>query len=76
MCDLDNTRCSHAVTSGIKYCSKCGDAICPVEGCNCHDVAQVSRVTGYLADVAGWGAGKRQELRDRVRYDPKELGKV
>jgi anaerobic ribonucleoside-triphosphate reductase len=29
---------------------------------------QVSRVTGYLQDVSGWNAGKRQELKDRMRY--------
>jgi anaerobic ribonucleoside-triphosphate reductase len=29
---------------------------------------QISRVTGYLQDVAGWNAGKQQELKDRVRY--------
>jgi anaerobic ribonucleoside-triphosphate reductase len=31
-------------------------------------VSQVSRVTGYLADVAGWNQGKQQELKDRSRY--------
>ncbi|MBP8676317.1 MAG: oxidoreductase, partial [Methanoculleus sp.] len=36
--------------------------------CGSHDVMQISRVTGYLQDVAGWNAGKQQELKDRVRY--------
>ena len=41
--------------------------ICPE--CGSHDVSQVSRVTGYLADVAGWNQGKQQELKDRARYN-------
>lgn len=69
MCELDTIHCCHAVVAGIKHCPKCGQPICPVEGCFSHDVSQISRVTGYMADVSGWSNGKRQELRDRHRYD-------
>ena len=67
MCELDHTGCTHEITHGLKYCPKCGKQCCPE--CLCHDVAQVSRVTGYLADVAGWNAAKAQELKDRTRYN-------
>lgn len=66
MCPLDHCHCSHHIIERIDYCPLCGKAVCPE--CGTHDVTQVSRVTGYLADVAGWNAGKQQELKDRVRY--------
>lgn len=66
MCELDHTHCNCGdVIEGLKYCPICGRACCPI--CGSHDVVQVSRVTGYLADVAGWNAGKAQELKDRKR---------
>ena len=68
MCKLDTNRCSHDISSGIKYCPECGEAVCPVCGKN-HDVITISRVTGYLSETGGWNAGKRQELKDRVRYN-------
>ncbi len=67
MCPLDHTHCAHDIVSGIEYCPLCHEAVCPL--CGSHDVVQISRVTGYLQDVSGWNAGKRQELKDRVRYD-------
>lgn len=65
MCKLDHTHCTHEISHGLAYCPECKRPMCPV--CGCHDVAQVSRVTGYLADVAGWNGAKQQELKDRVR---------
>jgi len=65
MCELDHCGCSHEIVHDLAYCPKCKRAMCPV--CGSHDVAQVSRVTGYLADVAGWNAAKAQELKDRKR---------
>jgi anaerobic ribonucleoside-triphosphate reductase len=41
--------------------------MCPK--CESHDVAQISRVTGYIQEVGGWNVGKQQELKDRKRYD-------
>lgn len=59
--------CILTVHSGIRYCEKCGAAICP--DCGSHDVAQISRVTGYMQEVRGWNASKQQELKDRHRVD-------
>ena len=67
MCPNDHCHCPHDKVGSIAYCELCGAAMCPV--CKCHDVSQISRVTGYMSDVAGWGAAKRQELKDRKRYD-------
>jgi len=66
MCPLDHCHCSHHIVERIEYCPLCGQPVCPE--CGTHDVSQVSRVTGYLADVAGWNQGKQQELKDRTRY--------
>ncbi len=65
MCKLDHCNCTHEVITKIAYCPECGMPICPE--CGCHDVVQISRVTGYLQDVSGWNAGKQQELKDRRR---------
>jgi anaerobic ribonucleoside-triphosphate reductase len=67
MCPNDTIECGHDIVEGLAYCELCGEPMCPI--CKCHDVSQVSRVTGYLADVAGWNAGKQQELKDRHRTD-------
>jgi hypothetical protein len=65
MCKKDHQcKCPNDVNSGVYYCDTCGKPTCP---CGCHDVAQVSRVTGYLSDVAGWNKAKLQELKDRQR---------
>lgn len=66
MCIIDHCRCSHEIVDGIAYCPICGNGMCPE--CGCHDVAQISRVTGYLQEVSGWNMGKQQELKDRKRY--------
>jgi len=50
------------VASGIKEC-------CPK--CGSHNIDHLSRITGYLQSVDGWNAGKKQELLDRTRTDPK-----
>jgi len=67
MCKNDTNDCSHDVVDGLAYCPECGEAMCPV--CECHDVAQISRVTGYLQEVSGWNSGKQQELKDRHRVN-------
>ena len=65
MCNDDHLcNCTYDVTPGISYCKTCGEPICP---CGSHDVATVSRVTGYLSDTAGWNNAKKQELKDRNR---------
>jgi len=57
------------VVSGISYCKLCGHPICPTIGCGSHNINQLSRVTGYISSVSGWGESKKQELRDRKRYN-------
>jgi hypothetical protein len=71
MCRLDHCHCTHEVIIGIAHCPECGQPICPE--CGCHDVVQISRVTGYLQDVSGWNAGKQQELKDRTRMTTEEI---
>lgn len=67
MCDEDKVcTCIVEITGGVNVCPTCGEFTCP---CGSHSVAVVSRVTGYLAEVDGWGAGKRAEFMDRTRYN-------
>jgi ribonucleoside-triphosphate reductase len=40
---------------------------CP--NCGSKDVDHISRITGYLQAVSGWNSAKRQELKDRQRYN-------
>ncbi|MDM7939822.1 MAG: anaerobic ribonucleoside-triphosphate reductase, partial [Methanothrix sp.] len=40
---------------------------CP--SCGSNEVDHISRITGYLQAVSGWNSAKRQELKDRKRYD-------
>jgi anaerobic ribonucleoside-triphosphate reductase len=40
---------------------------CP--NCSSTQVDHISRITGYLQAVSGWNSAKRQELKDRKRYD-------
>ena len=66
MCERDHIcTCQETVQHGVQECPVCRKPVCK---CGSHDVVAVSRVTGYLADVGGFGEGKRQELRDRKRY--------
>ncbi len=62
----NNPSCKKLV-AGIVTCSECGKPMCPV--CHRHNVTQLSRVTGYVGDVAGWNEGKKQELQDRKRHN-------
>lgn len=56
-----------AIVSGTSLCLECGSMMCPI--CHRHNVTQISRVTGYMSDVSGWNEGKRQEFKDRKRYN-------
>lgn len=57
--------CKRAV-SGIRTCPVCHRPMCPA--CGNHSVTQISRVTGYIGEVGGWNESKKQELKDRQRY--------
>jgi ribonucleoside-triphosphate reductase (formate) len=51
-------------------CSKVSAGLkenCP--NCGSDEVDHISRITGYLQAVSGWNSAKRQELKDRKRYD-------
>ena len=50
----------YKVSSGLK--DKC-------PSCDSDDVEHISRITGYLQAVSGWNSAKRQELKDRKRYN-------
>lgn len=67
MCPNDTIECTHDILDGLAYCPICGEPCCPE--CKSHDVAQISRITGYLQEVGGWNAGKQQELKDRHRVN-------
>jgi anaerobic ribonucleoside-triphosphate reductase len=56
---------SETVVDLIASCKVCGEPMCPE--CSNHNVHQLSRVTGYLSNVSGWNAAKKQELKDRNR---------
>ncbi|VVB69899.1 DNA polymerase [uncultured archaeon] len=40
---------------------------CP--SCGSEEVYHIRRITGYLQAVSGWNSAKRQELKDRKRYN-------
>lgn len=56
-----------ATVPGIATCPECGEPMCPV--CKRHKIEQLSRVTGYVSTVSGWNEGKKQEMKDRKRYE-------
>jgi len=59
-------KCPNEMVSDTAFCPLCENPMCPV--CNNHMVDQLSRVTGYMAPVSGWGAAKKQEFKDRKRH--------
>ncbi len=59
--------CGKDLVGGIVNCPICNLPMCP--NCSSHNATQFSRVTGYIQDVAGFNAGKRQELVDRKKHD-------
>ncbi len=69
MCPLDHNDCYHEIFQFSEMCPLCDQPVCPA--CGSHDVTVISRVTGYLQDLAGWNNAKQQEFRDRNRYNIK-----
>lgn len=66
---VNKNKCTHELKSGIKNCPVCDSPMCP--DCMNHNVDQLSRVTGYMSNVGGWNAAKKQELKDRRRSNLK-----
>jgi hypothetical protein len=67
-CENDKPcRCGVTVHETIVLCPKCEQPMCPE--CGCHDVAGVSRITGYMSEYGGWGNGKKAEFKDRYRVN-------
>jgi len=67
-CPMDHCDCHHERSPMVVFCPVCGDPVCPE--CGSHDVVAISRLTGYLQDVSGYGAGKIAEMHDRKHYNP------
>jgi anaerobic ribonucleoside-triphosphate reductase len=44
---------------------------CP--NCGSDNIEHLSRVTGYIQAVDGWNNGKKQELKDRLRYGATDM---
>lgn len=65
-----NGKACHKTNSTITTCCVCGKGMCPV--CGNHKITQLSRITGYVQAVEGFNEGKKQELKDRKRYDLKD----
>jgi hypothetical protein len=63
----NDAKCHREMVPNTEVCPLCGNPVCP--DCMNHVVETLSRVTGYLSTVSSWGAAKRQEFKDRNRYD-------
>ena len=63
----NHQKCPNEFANLTKFCPLCGNPCCP--DCMNHNVEQVSRVTGYLSTVSGWGSAKAQEFKDRHRHN-------
>lgn len=59
--------CAQGTVANTDVCPVCGCSCCPV--CGSHYCEIVSRVTGYLSNVASWNSAKAQEFKDRQRTD-------
>jgi ribonucleoside-triphosphate reductase len=60
-----------AFSPEFTICNDCGrierGLLDSCRGCNSGDVDGITRITGYFTKTSSWNAGKRAELRDRVR---------
>lgn len=63
----NHAKCNKEMVANTASCPVCGHPCCP--DCMNHKVDQLSRVTGYMAPVSGWGAAKKQEFKDRQRHN-------
>jgi len=71
-----------AYTKDMTICKTCRKVSyglldkCPSCGAEGTNLEHWSRITGYYQEVSGWNAGKKQELRDRYRYNVLDEAKV
>lgn len=63
----NRAKCKRDTIPNTATCPLCGYPCCP--DCMNHNVEQLSRVTGYLSGVSSWGAAKKQEFKDRQRFN-------
>lgn len=63
----NDAKCHREMVPNTMACPLCGNPVCP--DCMNHCVEQLSRVTGYLSTVSSWGEAKKQEFKDRNRYE-------
>lgn len=63
---FNQKKCHRQTVPNTMLCPLCGKPCCP--DCMIHTVDQLSRVTGYLGSVSNWNAAKKQEFKDRARY--------
>ena len=63
----NGAKCSREFIANTSACPLCGAPMCP--DCSNHVVDIISRVTGYLQVVSGWNEAKKQEFKDRNRYE-------
>lgn len=63
----NDAKCNKEMVLGTEECLVCGNSMCP--DCMNHKVEIISRVTGYLSTVSSWNAAKKQEFKDRQKYD-------
>lgn len=63
----NDAKCAREMVPNTAACPLCGNPMCP--DCMNHVVDQLSRVTGYLSTVDSWNAAKKQEFKDRQRYE-------
>jgi len=63
----NDAKCHRETVPNTAQCPLCGNPMCP--DCGNHVVDQLSRVTGYLSTVGNWNEAKKQEFKDRERYN-------
>lgn len=63
----NDKKCNKELVANTAVCPLCGNPCCP--DCQNHKVDTISRVTGYLSSVSGWNEAKKQEYKDRNRYE-------
>jgi len=62
-----------AYTRDFSVCTPCSNFEYGLKtkcsNCNSEDLSRYSRITGYYQKVEGWNPSKKQELKDRFRYE-------